>query len=78
MGLTRRQIHEVVEKVILVAVNPEISYVVINRNILVNAFTLEDGMLKYAFHLPSVTLLINWMDIKPDTRIAICAKHVEI
>ena len=77
MGLTRRQIRELVEKVSMVAVHPEISYTAINRNIPMNAFTLEDGVLKYAFRLPSVTLVIDWDDIKPETRVAICAAHVE-
>ena len=77
MGLTRRQIRELVEKVTVVAIHPEICYTVINRNIKMNAFTLEDGVLKYAFRLPSVTLLIDWHDIKPEMRVAICATHVE-
>ena len=76
MGLTRRQIREAVEKVSVVAVHPEICYTVVNRNITMDGFTLEDGVLKCAFRLPSVTLLINWQDIKPATRVAICGAHV--
>ena len=76
LGLTRKQIREVVDKVCEVAVDPEIQYTVLNKSIQIHSFTLEDDVLKYAFRLSSVTLLIAWRDIKPATRIAICATHV--
>ena len=78
LGLTRRQIREVVYKVCSVGITGDICYTVVNKNISMEPFTLEEGVLKYAFRLSSVTLLVNWYDINPATRTEICAHHAQL
>ena len=77
MGLTRRQIREVGELVNCIGIDEDIPHTVVNKAILVETFTLEGGVLKYAFRLPTVAVLVAWSDIKPATRLAICQLHVQ-
>ena len=77
LGLTRRQIREVGELVNRIGIHEDIPHTVINKAIHVEQFSLEGGVLKYAFRLPSVIVLVAWHDIKPAMRLALCAVHVE-
>ena len=77
LGLTRRQIREVGELVNRIGVDESIPHTVVNKSIQLETFSLEGGVLKYAFRLPSVAVLVAWKDIKPAMRLALCAVHVE-
>ena len=76
-GLTRRQIREVGELVNRIGINATIPHTVVNKSIHLETFALEGGVLKYAFRLSSVTVLVAWADVKPSIRVAICALNVQ-
>ena len=76
MGLTRKQIQSVWYLVHDIGIYDDIPHTVVNKNINLETFTLEDGVLKYAFRLSSVNVLVAWHYIKPDVRITLCARHV--
>ena len=76
MGLTRKQIRDVSYLVADVGIYEDIPHTVCNQRLLFEPFTLEEGVLKYAFRLSSVNVLISWHYIKPGVRIALCTRHV--
>ena len=73
----KRQICDGFELVLRIDIHDSIRHIVINKSIDIQSFTLEGGVLKYAFRLSSVTVLVAWQDIKPCIRLAICSLHVE-
>ena len=76
MGLTRKQIESVYYLIGDIGIYADIPHTVCNKRILLEPFTLEDGVLKYAFRLSSVNVLVAWHYIKPDVCITLCARHV--
>ena len=76
-GLTRRQIRDVGNLVLRVGIHDSIPHTVVNKSEDVDTFTLKGGVLKYAFRLSSVTVLVAWNDIKQSTRLSICSLHVQ-